>query len=132
MGYHHKFMPFIWSIFSDISIFMAYYKYKQYTQIIHAIGGILICVISIATSLPTFLKKGIPAFDSPMRMHYIFGILLYGVMALQMILGILIRVMRYYPKSTTIILLKLNKMHKYVGLTLALLSKLQVLKILPT
>ena len=66
-----------------------------------------------------------------MRTHKLLGAFLYGLIVLQIIVGILWWVCRSNPKRSGISL-KLKKIHKVVGYSLALLAKVQVLYIIPS
>jgi hypothetical protein len=99
MEYHHKLMPFAWSIFIDVSIFAALYSHKPYALTTHVIGAATTGAITIVTSFASFLK-GIPSPGNPMRTHKLTGFLLYCLIATQIIIGILWWFMRTSPKGS--------------------------------
>lgn len=129
MNYHHKLMPFAWSLLIDASIFAAINSNRPYFFAAHAIGAVTIGAITIITSFNSFLK-GIPAAGNPMRTHKLMGSFIYLLILAQIIIGILWRLIRSSPKQSKWSL-KLKKMHKTLGYSLAIVAKLQVLLILP-
>lgn len=88
MEYHHKLMPFAWSIFIDTSILAALYSHKPYAFPAHVIGAVLTGTITIVTSFSSFLN-GIPPPGNPMRAHKLTGAFLYVLILVQIIVGIL-------------------------------------------
>lgn len=86
--YHHKLMPFAWSIFIDAAIFAAIFSHKPYFLSLHAIGAFLVGGASIVTSFQSFLK-GIPTEPGTMRNHKMVGVTLYVLITLQVCIGIL-------------------------------------------
>jgi hypothetical protein len=129
MSYHHKLMPMAWSLLIDSAIFAAIYSHKPYLFGLHAIGAGAIGLITIITSFNSLLK-GIPQ-NNPMRTHKLLGAFLYGLIVFQIIVGIFSWVCRSSPKRSNLSL-KLKKIHKFVGFSLSLLAKLQVLYIIPS
>jgi cytochrome b561 len=128
MEYHHKFMPFTWSILIDAAIFAAIYSQKPYFFALHAIGAAAIGTITIVTSFSSFLN-GIPPPGNPMRTHKMVGSFLYLLIILQVIVGVLWWLIRSSPKQSELSN-KLKKLHKTIGYSLAIIAKLQVLYIL--
>ena len=88
MEYHHKLMPFAWSVFIDASILAALYSHKPYAFPLHVIGAVLTGAITIITSFSSFLN-GIPPPGNPMRTHKLTGTFLYLLIMVQIIIGIL-------------------------------------------
>lgn len=129
MSYHHNLMPIAWSLLIDSAIFAAIYSHKPYLFGLHAIGAGAIGLITIVTSFNSLLN-GIPQ-NNPMRTHKLLGTFLYGLIVLQILLGILWWICRSSPKRSSLSL-KLKKIHKVVGYSLALLAKVQVLYMIPS
>lgn len=130
MSYHHKIMPFAWSLLIDASILAALYSHKPHLLNFHAIGATAIGAITIITSFSSFIK-GIPPVGNPMRTHKIIGSAVYLLVLVQIVLGILWRTFRSRSKGSQMSLY-LEKMHKAVGYSLAFIAKFQVLYILPS
>lgn len=126
--YHHKLMPFAWSVFIDLSILAAIYSHKSFALTLHVIGATLAGIITIATSFPSFIK-GIPPVGDPMRLHKQIGTFLYMLIVSQIILGIMWYIMRSRSKGSQCSLI-LKKMHKTIGYSIASVAKFQVLYIL--
>ena len=93
MSYHHKLMPFAWSLFIDAAIFAAIFSHKPYFLSLHVVGAVLVGGASIVTSFQSFLK-GIPTEPGMMRTHKMVGVSLYILITLQLSIGILGWVMR--------------------------------------
>lgn len=128
MQYHHKLMPFAWSIFIDISILAAIYSHKPFAFPVHVVGAVLTGMITIATSFSSFLK-GIPPVGNPMRLHKQIGTFLYMLIVSQIFIGILWYFMKSSLKKSKLSLI-FKKMHKIIGYSIALVAKFQVLYIL--
>lgn len=76
-------MLYGWTIVADLIIILAYYEYRKYTKIIHALVGTVIVVTTLVTSLPSLLRNG---FNTKHFSHYIIGVIIYDMMALQVLL----------------------------------------------
>jgi hypothetical protein len=128
MAYHHTLMPFAWSVFIDLSIFAAIYSRKPYMFSVHAITAFLTGFVSIATSFSSFMN-GIPPPGDDMRFHKQLGSFMYLLIIVQICLGIVwwrIRTLKNGSKWT----IWMKKIHTTLGYCLALIGKIQVLKIL--
>jgi heme A synthase len=82
---HKLFMLYGWTILADLIVILAYYEYRKYTKIIHALIGTAILVTTLVTSLPSLLKNG---FKTKHLTHYIIGVVIFGMMGLQLLLGV--------------------------------------------
>jgi hypothetical protein len=129
MEYHHKLMPFAWSLLIDASIFAAIYSHRPFLFAGHVVGAVAIGAVSIITSFSSFLK-GIPEAGNPMRTHKMIGVLIYLLIICQVMLGITWWIVRSSPKLSKWSI-KLKKMHTIIGYSLAIIAKIQVLLILP-
>jgi hypothetical protein len=130
LSLHINSMPFIWSIAIDITIFLAFYKYRPYAQWLHVLGGIICAALTLTTSLPTLLELPTLSPNDPHYYHYVIGIMLYIMMFSQIILGGLSRVFRLVSTIKSIYIYRINKVHMVLGYTLAVLAKMQVMLIL--
>jgi hypothetical protein len=52
-------MPYHRTIVINVAIFFAKYKYTKYGVIIHAIIGVIVVLITLATALPLLFYEGV-------------------------------------------------------------------------
>lgn len=82
---------------------------------------------TLYTSLPSLIKNGI---NRKHHLHYLTGVVIYGVMGLQLILGVAKFGLVYFNKGNSLVIYIIKSIHKYIGYGLALLCKTQILFIL--
>jgi hypothetical protein len=120
-------MLYAWTVLADIIVLLAFYEYRRYTKIIHAVLGVGIIATTLATSLPSLIKNGI----NPKRyQHYLMGVIIYGVMGLQLVLGVIKFGLIYFNKGNPFAIYIMKAMHKYLGYALLIVGKVQVFLIL--
>ena len=120
-------MLYGWTIVADLIIILAYYEYRKYTKIIHALVATAIVVTTLVTSLPSLIKNG---FKTKHLAHYIIGVVIYGMMGLQLLLGVLKFMMVFFNKGNPFALYVMKVVHKWLGYILLILCKVQVFIIL--
>ncbi len=120
-------MLYGWTILADLIVILAYYEYRKYTKIIHALIGTAILVTTLVTSLPSLLKNG---FKTKHLTHYIIGVVIYGMMGLQLLLGVFKFMMVFFHKGNPYLIYLMKKVHKWLGYILLILCKVQVFIIL--
>lgn len=124
---HKLFMLYAWTILADIMVLLAFYEYRRYTKIIHSILGIGIIVTTVVTSIPSLIKNGI---SQKHFQHYLTGVILYGVMGLQLLLGIIKFGLIFFNKGNSLTIYIIKIIHKYLGYALVIASKVQIFLIL--
>ena len=120
-------MLYGWTIVADIIIILAFYEYRKYAKIIHAVVGTAIVVTTLVTSLPSLIKNG---FKTKHLTHYIIGVVIYGMMGLQLLLGVLKFLMVFFNKGNPSAAYVMKVVHKWFGYVLLILCKVQVFIIL--
>lgn len=120
-------MLYGWTILADLIIILAFYEYRKYAKVIHALVSTAIVVTTLVTSLPSLLKNG---FKTKHLTHYIIGVVIYGMMGFQLLLGAIKFVMVFFNKENPFILYVMKVIHKWLGYILLILCKVQVFIIL--
>lgn len=120
-------MLYGWTIVADLIIILAYYEYRKYTKVIHALVGTGIVVTTLITSLPSLIKNG---FKTKHLTHYIIGVVIYGMMGFQLLLGFIKFIMVFFNKGNPFLLYVMKVAHKLLGYVLLILCKVQVFLIL--
>ena len=82
---------------------------------------------TLYTSLPSLIKNGI---NRKHHLHYLIGVIIYGVMGLQLILGVVKFGLVFFNKGNSLVIYIIKSIHKYIGYGLALLCKVQIFLIL--
>lgn len=129
MDFHIAFMPFIWSIVIDLALFLPFYVHSKYSVVIHALLTSFAVMFTVLTSSKSW-THGIPPPSDKMHFHKLFGVIIFGVVLLQIILGIVSKLSKSSNNMKPQQVYYLRKAHTYLGYTIALMTKLQVLKIL--
>lgn len=124
---HKIFMLYGWTIVADLIIILAYYEYRKYTKIIHALVGTVIVVTTLVTSLPSLLRNG---FNTKHFSHYIIGVVIYDMMALQVLLGTIKFIFLSFNKGSAFIIYIIKLMHRLVGYLLLIMCKISIFAIL--
>lgn len=88
MDFHIAFMPYVWSILIDTALFLPFYVHSKYSIPVHALLTSLALGITVLTSSNSW-THGIPPPSNPMHFHKLFGVIIFGVATLQMILGLI-------------------------------------------
>lgn len=129
MDFHIAFMPYIWSIVIDIALFLPFYVHQKYSILIHALLTSFVVAFTVITSSKSW-SHGIPPPTDKMHFHKLFGVIIFGIVLLQMILGIISKLSKSSNSMKPQQVYYLRKIHTYLGYTIALMGKFQVLKIL--
>jgi hypothetical protein len=82
---------------------------------------------TLATSLQSLMKNGISA---KRYRHYMLGVIIYGVMGLQLLLGVIKFGLIYFNKANSFAIYIIKIIHKYLGYVLVFICKIQVFLIL--
>lgn len=120
-------MLYGWTVLVDIIILLAFYEYRKYTKIIHTVLGLGLIATTVITSMPSLVKNGISA---KRFQHYLMGVIIYGVMGLQLLLGVIKFGFIYLNKGNSFAIYVIKIIHKYLGYALAITAKVQVFLII--
>ena len=120
-------MLYGWTVLVDVAVLLAFYEYRKYTKIIHTILGIGLIATTLATSIPSLIKNGI---SKKRFQHYLMGVIILGVMGLQLILGIIKFGLIYFKKGNSLAIYIIKAMHRYLGYALMSVCKVQIFLIL--
>ena len=120
-------MLYGWTVLVDVAVLLAFYEYRKYTKIIHTILGIGLIATTLATSIPSLIKNGI---SKKRFQHYLMGVIILGVMGLQLILGIIKFGLIYFKKGNSLAIYIIKAMHRYLGYALMIVCKVQIFLIL--
>lgn len=120
---HKLFMLYSWTILSDIIVLLAFYEYRRYTKLIHSILGSGLILTTIITSIPSLIKNG---FHTKHLAHYVIGVMVYGIMGLQLLLGVAKFGLIYFNKGSSLSIYVIKIIHKYLGYGLVVLAKVQI------
>jgi hypothetical protein len=124
-------MPYLWTIAINFIIFFALYNYRKYAILIHMVGGLGIAITSFILSLPILFQTDFPDTVSVARTHYIIGTTIMILILIQAVLGILGKLLNVF-KIASLHIYRINKIHLFLGYTLALLCKVQIYLIMST
>lgn len=116
-------MLYSWTILSDIIVLLAFYEYRRYTKLIHSILGFGIILTTLITSIPSLIKNG---FHSKHLAHYVIGVVVYGIMGLQFLLGVSKFGLIYFNKGNSFSIYVIKIIHKYLGYGLMIVTKVQI------
>lgn len=120
-------MLYGWTVLVDIMVLLAFYEYRRYTKIIHSILGAGLIATTLATSVQSLIKNGI----NPKRFqHYLMGVIIYGVMGLQLLLGVVKFGLIFFNKGNSFGIYIIKAVHKYLGYALVITCKVQTFLIL--
>jgi hypothetical protein len=117
-------MLYGWTILVDVIVLLAFYEHRRYTKIIHTILGIGLIATTLATSIPSLIKNGI---NKKHYLHYLTGVIVFGVMGLQLLLGVIKFGLVYFNKGNSLAIYIIKSIHKYLGYTLLFICKTQIL-----
>jgi len=120
---HKLFMLYGWTVFVDIAVLLIYYKHKRWTPYLHGFLCLALVVTAFVTSLPTLLKNG---FKSKHLAHYIIGVVIWGIMFFEVIIGIVSLILQFFNKTKSMPIYAIKKVHTYLGFALIVLAKVQV------
>jgi hypothetical protein len=125
-------MPYLWTVVIDVAIFFAIYKFKPYAVYVHALLGLFVGLTTLFTALPILINEGIPVEEdeSYEQRHFIIGLVAIILILLQLLLGILSKVLQIISWSHPYLIYFSNIIHKYLGYGLIILCKVQVFLIL--
>ena len=84
-------------------------------------------ITTLVTSLPSLLKNG---FNTKHLSHYIIGVIIYDMMALQLLLGLIKFIMVYTNKGSAFIIYVIKVTHKWLGYMLLIVCKIAIFTIL--
>lgn len=116
-------MPYVWITIVDVIVLLAFYGYRRYTKVIHSVLGTGLIVTTIVTSAPSLIKNG---FHTKHLTHYIIGVVIYGIMGLQFLLGVVKFVLVFFNKGSPFLAYVLKQFHKYLGFCLLIIAKVQI------
>jgi len=116
-------MLYGWTILIDISVLVVHYKQNKWTSIIHGFLAFALIVTTFATSLPSLLKNG---FNTKHLTHYVIGVVIWGIMFFEVILGVISLTMQWLNKGKSFSIYLMKKIHSYLGFALIILSKVQI------
>lgn len=116
-------MLYGWTVLADVMVLLAFYEYRKYTKVTHTILGIGLIATTLATSIPSLIKHGI---SKRRFQHYMMGVIIYGVMGLQLILGVIKFGLIYFNKGNSLAIYIIKAIHKYLGYALVIVCKVQV------
>jgi hypothetical protein len=120
-------MLYGWTVLVDVIVLLAFYQYRKYTKIIHTILGIGLIATTLATSIPSLIKNGI---SQKRFQHYLTGVIIFGVMGLQLILGVIKFALICFNKGSSFAIYIIKAIHKYLGYALVIVCKVQTFLIL--
>lgn len=120
-------MLYGWTVLADVIVLLAFYEYRRYTKILHALLGTGLVVTTLVTSLPSLIKNGISA---KRFQHYLMGVIIYGVMGLQFLLGVIKFGLIFFNKGNSFAIYVIKSIHKYLGYALLITCKVQTFLIL--
>jgi ABC-type thiamin/hydroxymethylpyrimidine transport system permease subunit len=124
--FHTQTLFYLWSFGINIAIFFALYKYTKYSIFVHIVLGFTIVLITIITSIDIWVFEGIPVRENKYnsQRHTIIGIIILLLFVL-VLAGIISKLLRLIPKSSSTLIYALNKVHKHLGYAITILSKIQ-------
>lgn len=125
-------MPYLWTFVIDIGIFFALYKYRKYSLFLHIAIGLFVALTTLITSLPILIAEGIPSTEdeSYEQRHFIIGFVIIIFILIQVVIGLVSRILQFIPWSSSLLIYLLNMTHKYLGYGFLVIAKLQVFLIL--
>jgi hypothetical protein len=131
---HSACMGALWGPLVNLSVMIAAYSYRKYSFFTHAVFGIFACSLTLVSSIPILNTTGIVPTDSTIHQHYkgstlhwhyIIGILCLIALAIEIMLGILTRLMNIAGRKSENILL-LKKIHQLFGYLALVLCKINI------
>jgi hypothetical protein len=120
---HKLFMLYGWTVFVDIAVLLIYYKNKKWTPYLHGFLCLALVVTTFATSLNFLLKNG---FNTKHLAHYVIGVVIWGVMFFQVIIGAISLILQRINKTRSMPIYAIKKVHTYLGFALIILAKVQI------
>ncbi len=129
MTFHKALMPYFWSIVIDIAIFLPFLVQYKYSLIIHMVLGAIVAVTSIVTSWQSMMR-GLPPSGTRMYFHKLFGMIILGLVLIQVILGLISFLIKATKKTSPHVVLYIRWAHTYIGYVIALMCKVQTINFL--
>lgn len=124
---HAIILSILWILVVDIAIFVKYLYSFRYRILVHGFlmflamaGTIVLVALIIHENQPKISEQ-----SSPIRAHYVIGLIVLAWVILQCLLGILQRILLCYVVNPFIIY-AMRKIHLYSGIILILLGKANV------
>ena len=127
-GLHESIMLIFWGPVVDVAIFLALYTYRKWWAYIHGIIGLMISILSLASSLPILVSAGMVGKSNEYYTHFIIGLVCMILIGLQAILGVTLRVVNICQGSSNTIL-TIRRIHQILGYTMTTLCKVNIMVI---
>jgi len=116
-----------WCLLVDIALFVVILRHKWWAVLLHALIMLLALAASLALALILVKQKGgLSTFEDLAviyKVHFILAIVTLSWAGLQLITGILTRLVQIFSKVHPAVILALSWLHKVPGYVLILLAK---------
>lgn len=129
MKFHKSLMSYFWSIAIDIAIFLPFLVQYKYSLIIHMVLGGLVALTTIVTSWKSMLR-GLPPVENHMYFHKLFGMIICGLVLIQVLLGLISYLIKATKKTSPFLVLYIRWAHTYIGYAIAIMAKIQTINFL--
>ena len=134
LEYHTYGQALIWCILYNFNVVLAQYRHSQIAMNAHAIIGWLLVLGTIAFILVFLVplhgfNVTISDFGYVIYIHAVIGLILFGLIGCQLILGVLVRILQRTSSASTRGLVVVSRIHRIMGWVVGYVCKGNILLI---